>query len=188
MVWWNVVLHVFESPSAVERFEAARRFVAGFPPGTELLVMSASRDAADDFCRAMTRDRTTTFGLHRFTLHQFASRTASAALAAQGLALCTPLGAEAVAARAAFEVDRRRLVHHVAPVIGCPGFARALASTLNDLRQAGVSTSAVRTLPESGADLAILLDEFERQLAAAGAADRATLLFEAARVLREEPA
>jgi ATP-dependent helicase/nuclease subunit B len=182
------VLHVFESPSAVERFEAARRFVAAFPPGTELLVMSASRDAADDFCRAITRDRATTFGLHRFTLHQFASRTASAALAARGLALCTPLGAEAVAARAAFEADRRHAVRHVAPVIGCPGFARALASTLNDLRQAGVTADAVRRLPESGPDLAVLLDEFERQLAVAGAADRAMLLFEAAGVLRTEPA
>src|SRR5262249_35364844 len=141
MVWWNVVLHVFESPSAVERVEAARRFVAAFPPGTELLVMSASREAADDFCRTITRDRTTTFGLHRFTPHQFAPRIASAALGARGLALCTPLGAEAVAARAAFEADRRGALHHVAPVIGCPGFPRALASTVNDVRHAGISAA-----------------------------------------------
>jgi ATP-dependent helicase/nuclease subunit B len=188
MVWWSVVMDVFESPAAVERFEAARRFVASFPAGTELLVMSASREAADDFCRAITRDRATTFGLHRFTLHQYASRTASAALAARGLALCTPLGAEAVAARAAFEAARRRAVRHMAPVISCPGFPRALAATLNDLRQAGVSAETVRTLPESGPDLAALLDEFDRQLAAAGAADRAMLLFEAARVVRDNPA
>jgi ATP-dependent helicase/nuclease subunit B len=188
MVWWSVVMHVFESPSAVDRFEAARHFVASFPAGTELLVLSASREAADDFCRAITRDRTTTFGLHRLTLHQYASRTASAALAARGLALCTPLGAEAVAARAAFEADHRGAVRHVAPVIGCPGFPRALAATLNDLRQAAIPAAAIRTLPESGADLAVLLDEFDHQLAAAGAADRAMLLFEAARVMRDEPA
>jgi ATP-dependent helicase/nuclease subunit B len=180
-------MQVFESPSAVERFEAARQFVASFPPGTELLVMSASREAADDFCRAMTRDRATTFGLHRFTLYQYASRTASAALAARGLALCTPLGAEAVAARAAFEADRRRGLRYVAPVVGCPGFPRALAATLHELRQAGVTPDAVRALPEAGPDLAALLEEFDRQLAEARVADRAMLLFETARVMREAP-
>ena len=139
-----------ESAGAEERLEAARAFLASFAAATELLVIGASREAADDLCRDLTRTRGTTFGLHRFTLGQYASRVAGPSLAEQGLALCTPLGAEAVAARAAFEAKRRGALSYLEPVVGCPGLPRALASTLNELRQAQVPSSALRRLPLPG--------------------------------------
>ncbi len=134
---WDVprqpAMRYVESAGAEERLEAARAFLASFAAATELLVIGASREAADDLCRDLTRTRGTTFGLHRFTLGQYASRVAGPSLAEQGLALCTPLGAEAVAARAAFEAKRRGALSYLEPVVGCPGLPRALASTLNEL-------------------------------------------------------
>lgn len=177
-----------ESADAAERLQASRAFLAAFPPGTELLVIGASREAADDLCRELTRARGTSFGLHRFTLGQYTSRIAGPLLAEQELALCTPLGAEAVAARAAFEADRRGAVPYLAPVVGFPGLPRALATTLNELRQARVSAASLRALPSPGPDLATLLEEYERQLAGAHAADRAVLLTTAARAIATDPA
>src|SRR5262245_7536843 len=177
-----------ESAGAERRLEAARAFLASFAAATELLVIGASREAADDLCRDLTRARGTTFGLHRFTLGQYASRVAGPALAGQGLALCTPLGAEAVAARAAFEAKRRGSLSYLEPVVGCPGLPRALASTLDELRQAQVKSAALRQLPLPGPDLATLLDEYERQLKGAQAADRAAILLTAARAIAADPA
>jgi RecB family exonuclease len=177
-----------ESAGAGERLEAARAFLASFAAATELLVIGASREAADDLCRDLTRTRGTTFGLHRFTLGQYASRVAGPSLAEQGLALCTPLGAEAVAARAAFEAKRRGALSYLEPVVGCPGLPRALGSTLNELRQAQVSSAGLRRLTAPGPDLATLLDEYERQLKGAQAADRAAILLTAARVIKDDAA
>jgi ATP-dependent helicase/nuclease subunit B len=180
-------LSYVESTGSAERLEAALAFLTSFPPGTELLVIGASREAADDLARAIARARGTSFGLHRFTLGQYASRAAAPSLAEHGLALCTPLGADAVAARAAFEGRRRGALSYLAPVVGCPGLPRALASTLNELRQARVRAGELRELPPPGPDLATLLDEYERQLAHAHAADRAALLFTAAQAIRSDP-
>ena len=72
------------SASARVRLEAAAAFVADCPAATEVLVVGATREAADDFCRGVAVTRGATFGLHRFTLGQLASRIATATLAAAG--------------------------------------------------------------------------------------------------------
>jgi ATP-dependent helicase/nuclease subunit B len=178
------MLQAVVSTSARERLEAAHRYLDRFGPAAEIVVMAATREAADDFCRAAAAGRGATFGLHRFTLGQFAARTAGAALAARGLSPSTPLGAEALAARAAFEVRRRAPLAYLEPVAACPGFPRALSATLQELREAGIGRDAVAALSAPGPDLARLLEEHERQLAEGGVGDRATLLAETARLLR----
>ena len=91
------------SASARVRLEAAAAFVAGWPASTELIVVGATREAADDFCRGVAVARGATFGLHRFTLGQLASRIATATLAARGVTPATALAADALATRALFE-------------------------------------------------------------------------------------
>lgn len=172
------MLHVVVSPSGAERLAAARAFVQDFPPATEILLVGASREAVDDLVREIAG---ATFGLHRASLIQLAARLAAPELARRGLAPGSVLGAEAVAARATFEVLARDGLGYFAPVARCPGFGRALASTVNDLRLEGVAPSRVAGLGEAGADLAVLAREFEAQLARAAVADRATLLDVAAR-------
>jgi RecB family exonuclease len=150
--------------------------VLAFPPDAERLLVGASRDAVDDFARTVARAQGATFGLHRFTLTQLAARLAQGALAARGLAPASTLGAEAVAARAAFEARRAGRIPTLAPVAGFPGFARALASTLGELRLAGLRVEDLAGLAPPGIDLAALLEEAQAQNVRAAVADRADLL------------
>src|SRR6266404_3449308 len=121
------MLKVFHSSSAAERLRAARAFVERFPAATEVLIVGASRDAADDLARRATAARGATFGLHRASLTQLAVRFAAAEMARLGLAPATALGAEAVAARVSFEALGERALAYFAPVARFPGFGRAVA-------------------------------------------------------------
>ncbi|MEO7271107.1 MAG: PD-(D/E)XK nuclease family protein [Vicinamibacterales bacterium] len=144
-----------------------------------MLIVSASRGAADDVARAVALDRGGAIGLHRFSLAQLAARLAAPIMAARGIAPVSFIGGEAVAARAAFEAARDDELAYFGPVARTPGFPRALARTLHELMLARVETSRLDALPLGGPDLARLLERFEDQFAAASATDRATL-FEAA--------
>src|SRR5881409_3909705 len=118
------MLQTFQSSSAAERLGAASAFVEGFPTATEVLIVGASRDAADDLARRVTAARGATFGLHRASLTQLAVRFAAEEMARLGVAPATALGAEAVAARVSFEALRERALAYFAPVARfrlCPG-------------------------------------------------------------------
>src|SRR6185295_3812219 len=85
-------------------------------------VIGATRDAADELVREVARHRPATFGLSRFSLAQLAIRVAGPALAARGIAPSTPLGFEAVAARAVFDLQEAGALGVLAPAAGTPGF------------------------------------------------------------------
>jgi hypothetical protein len=164
------------SASARVRLEAAAAFLAGWPASTELLVVAATREAADDFCRQIAVGRGATFGLHRFTLGQLASRVATAALAAGGITPATALAADALATRALFELTQSGTLDVLAPIADSPGLPRALAETLGELREAGVPPARVATQGSTGADLAPLGERYAALLEDGGLADRAALL------------
>jgi len=85
------MLKTFQSPSAAERLGAASAFVERFPVATEVLIVGASRDAADDLARRVTAARRATFGLHRASLTQLAVRFAAEEMARLGVAPVTAL-------------------------------------------------------------------------------------------------
>ncbi len=170
------MLKTFQSSSAAERLGAASAFVERFPTATEVLIVGASRDAADDLARWVTAARRATFGLHRASLTQLAVRFAAEEMARLGVAPATALGAEAVAARVSFEALRERALAYFAPVARFPGFARALAATLGELRLGRVAPGALETLDGPARDVAELARRFEGQLEGAKVADRAALL------------
>jgi ATP-dependent helicase/nuclease subunit B len=176
-----------ESAAAEVRLDAARAFVERHMPHGDVLIVAASRGAADDLARGIAARSGATVGIHRFSLTQVAARIASPALAAQGVAPSSPLGREAVAARAAFDAARDGALRYFAPVSTTPGFSRALARTLGELRLADVSADRLRGLALSGPDLAELLDRFDDQFRTASASDRATLFDTAARAIAEAP-
>jgi len=178
------VLRVFQSGSAAERLDAARQFVEQFPAATEVIVIGNSREAADDLVRGVARARAATFGLHRFSLLQLAARFAGPAMARRGLAPTTALGTEALAARVAFEVMRRGELEGFAPVALRPGFAPALAASLNELRAAGVPADSLAESGGAARDLARLLREFESQLTSLALADRPRLFETATEAVR----
>jgi CRISPR/Cas system-associated exonuclease Cas4 (RecB family) len=164
------------SSSAAVRLAAARRFVLDAPPATGILVVSASRGAADDLARDLARERGATFGLYRFSLTQLAARLAAPLLARGRLSPTTGLGVRAVAARALFDADHDGGLAYFAPVADMPGFPAALARTLEELALAAVPPAAVRRLGGGGADLAALFERFEEQFQSVSAVNRARFL------------
>jgi len=75
---------ISSSTSARARLTSARAFIDRFPPSTELIIVAATRGAADDFARDLARRRST-FGLHRFSLSELAARAAARDAAALGI-------------------------------------------------------------------------------------------------------
>ncbi len=181
------MIRLVESPAGSVRLSAAVEFLAAIPAGTEALVVAASRGAADDLVRRLAAGRRATFGLHRFSLAQLAGRLAAPALAAQGLAPCTRLGAEAVAARAAFDALNRNAIPSFAAIARCPGFGPTLAATLTELRAAGVDPARLAALGSPADDLASLAAAYEAELAGAGLADRSALLRLATEAVPSDP-
>ena len=96
--------------------------------------------------------------MHRVTLVQAASELARAAMAERGLAPLSGLGREAVAARIAQKALEQGGLNYFHPVAALPGFARALARTIVEVRLA-------RVVPEQlPPDLARLLELYQAEL------------------------
>ena len=178
------MIRLIESSSAQLRIDAARAFVERHARHGDVWLVGASRGSVDDLARGIASRTGATIGLHRFSLTQLAARLAAPVLADQELAPVTYLGSEAVAARATFEAQRDAALHYFEPVARTPGFPRALARTLQELRLAGVTPDRLSPLALGGADLAVLLERFEQQFTTASATDRATLFDAATRALR----
>ena len=174
-----------ESAAAQLRIDAARAFVEQHAGTGDVLIVAGSRSAADDFARTIAARSGATLGLHRFSLTQLAARIAAPVLAAQGVVPASALGREAVAARAAFDARTGDALPYFGPVASTPGFPRALARTLGELRAAHVEAEQLRSLPLGGPDLADLLGRFEDQFEAASSTDRAALFDAAARALSD---
>ncbi|MFN7913863.1 MAG: PD-(D/E)XK nuclease family protein [Vicinamibacterales bacterium] len=166
-------MRVLVSASAAARLEAARRFVLDAPPASEVLVVGASRGAADDLVREIARTRGATFGLYRLSLTQLAARLAAPVLAAERRTPSTALGIEAVAARAVYDATADGDLRYFEPVGRTPGFPRALARTLEELALAGVPPARLATETPGSADLVALLERFDAQFDAVSSVDRA---------------
>ena len=142
--------------------------------GGEIVVLGATKAAADEFVRT-TADRGVV-GVHTMTLAQLAATIAGPAMGAAGLAPLTRLGAEAVAARIANAALEAGRLKYFRPVATMPGFARAVTSTLTELRLQRISVRQLKRADKPGTDLAWLLIGFEEQLEERGLADLADIL------------
>ena len=168
-------IRLVESAAAELRLVEARAFIHDRIARGPLWLVGPSRGSVDDLARSVARECGATIGLHRFSVTQLAARLAAASLADARLAPATYLGSEAVAARAVFETQRAGSLDYFGPVAATPGFPRALARTLQELRMAHVAADDLAALPLGGADLSALLQAFEQQFVQASATDRATL-------------
>ena len=182
-----VTLRICVSTLAADRLAAARDLVRSCTPGTHVLIIGSTRGAADDLAREVATGVPATFGLQRLSLTQLAARSAMVALALEEKTPSTWLGAEAVAARAVFDATREQSLRYFGPVASTPGFPRALARTLQELRLAGVESGRLQRLSRGGSDLADLLGRVEACFESASSTDRAELFRIAARVCRESP-
>jgi ATP-dependent helicase/nuclease subunit B len=110
------------------------------------------------------------------TLVQTAAELARSAMAERGLAPLSALGREAVAARIAQKALAQNQLAYFHPVAALPGFARALARTIVELRLAGVSAEQLASNGRATGDLATLLDLYQAELEERSLTDLAGML------------
>src|SRR5277367_3145827 len=176
------------SARAAERIAAARAWLESQPPAREILVIASVKEAADDLVRAFAVSRGAMLGMHRLTLNRLVGLLAAEELADAGLAPADGLAAEAVAARAVFRLAPTGALAHFDSVLKLPGFSRALARTLIELRWNNIGPDDLRAIGGPGEAIAATLAQFDAELADAKLIDRAGMLKVATRaVLASEP-
>jgi ATP-dependent helicase/nuclease subunit B len=156
--------------AAHQRLARARRWLLERGPAEETLVVAASRDAANDLLRGAALERGASFGWHRVTLDGLAASLAESARAAAELVPVGGLVVEAVVARVVHALASAGRLGRYARVAEGPGFARAVAGVIHELRMAGLGADVVE---ERAPELAVLATAYEAELARAGLADRA---------------
>ncbi len=174
---------IVQSASNAVLLAHCREFLRTLPADTEVLILAATRAAADELARACCEGALV--GAHRMTPMQAAAALAAPSLGERGLAPVSRLGMEALAARAVHGLRASGGLHYFGPVADTPGFVRALASTLSELRMEGLASDALADAGEPGADLARLLDLYGEEMARHSLADPAVLLATAASRVRE---
>ncbi len=175
------------SPSAAERIAAAREWLVARPPFSEAIVVAAVPEAAGDLVRDLAVERGALGGLHRLTLNRLVRLLAADRMAAEGLEVAAGLGAQAIATRAVFRLADDPALRHFAAITDRPGFSRALARTLFELRANRIDQTQLLQLGASAEALAALLAQFERELAEARLVDRAGMIRFAIAALKAEP-
>ena len=180
-------LRVLVSPSAAERVAFARDAVGRCSPGSSVLIVGASRGAADDLARDIAVSVPATFGVQRLSLTQLAARTALAVLADEGTTPSTWLGA-----RSGGGPRRVRRHERGSAAIFRAGRRDTRLPTGTRTHAAGASPcrcgwTRLSPFPLAGPDLAWLLERFDAGFGGAAAVDRGDLFRIAAKLLRETP-
>ncbi len=173
-----MVPRLVTSTSSAVRLNAAATALQSTLPSSHVLVVAASRGAADDLARLVARRAGATFGLVRFGFTELAARLAAVATASSAAPMpapATPVAGEAVATRAVFDALAADELRYLAPVARLPGFPKALARTLFELRVAHVTVERLGQDEAARGDLARLLERVEWQMRQVGAVDRAAL-------------
>jgi ATP-dependent helicase/nuclease subunit B len=171
------------SLSVDQRLTAAANFLERFA-GEQVLVVASTRMAGDELVRGLCLRSGAVFGVHRFTPAQLAIEAATKRLSADGKTILAGLAVDALAARAAHACRERGELHWFESVARTPGFFRALASTLMELRLNRIEPERLRESGTSGEDLAALLKEFDSDLDQTGVADLAAIYRTAADAIR----
>ncbi len=164
------------APRVHDRIAAACAWLDALAPGTEAIIVTQAREAADDLVRAFAARRGALFGIHRMTFNRLIGLVAAEALAERGLVPADGLAVEAVAARTIYRLARAGELSYFEPVATRPGFPGALAATLGELRLNGIDPAALRGREAREATIANLLATYAAELDAAGLADRSAII------------
>src|SRR5262249_2067340 len=120
------------------RIRLAQEFLSEYAD-QQVLFISPTRQGADDVVRNVSLARGANCGVHRFTLPALAVEIASPRLAANGLSIVSGVAMDAMAARATERCRALNVLSWFGPVARTPGFFRALASTISELRTNDIS-------------------------------------------------
>lgn len=154
-----------QSRSNVTLLGHASEFLTQQSADTEVLIIAPTRAAANELAAHAFQPGCQ--GVHTLTLTQLAAQLAAQPMGRQAIAPISRLGIEALAARIVHAAASAKRLQYFTPVAQMPGFARALAKTLTELRLQDAT-------PEG--DLAHLLSLYEQELAARSVADLPMIL------------
>jgi ATP-dependent helicase/nuclease subunit B len=149
----------------------AVEFVAEWSGWGPVAVLAPVREAADEAALAACGDALP--GVHRFAFRELVLELSAAELNRRGLVPVGRVVREALAARVTEAAVRAGALGYLAGVAGYPGFPKAVAATLEELRLNSVTPEALRACGDSGGDLAHLLAAYTAELEARGFADHA---------------
>src|SRR6516225_324640 len=173
---------VLVTADATSRLAAATEWLEALGPDAEALVVAASWDACDDLVRGALGPAGARFGVARTTLGRLAASLAAPGLAADRRAPVTELGLLAVTARAVHRLSA--VLGYFGPVADRPGFAPALARTLDELAMNGIRGKSLRRLPHGGPDLALLAEAVGDELSRDGLVGRSAVFAAAVAAVR----
>jgi|SRR5262245_5428433 len=140
------------------RIARARAWLMARAPAEELLIIGANLDAANELARAVAQTTGGAFGWHRFTLTQLAAALAAPTMAARGIVPAGRLGVEAIVCRAVHALSPGGALGRYACIAKAPGFPRAIANVLTEIRLAAVGPEV---LGKVAPDLLLLLRAYE---------------------------
>ncbi len=163
------------APSAAARLALVRAALTTAPVD-DWLVLAPSHAQADAIVRDACASLAATAGRYRLGLPEAALRLAMPRLAADGLTPCSPLGFEAVVARALSTLRETAQLGRLTVADTHPGFLGALVSTLQELRLADVPASELASAGGVAIDLARCADAVSTTLRDLRQADRALVL------------
>ena len=155
------------------RIGCARAWLEARSAGEEVLIVGATPDAANELARSVATTKGAAFGWHRLTLSRLAFAVAAPVLAARRLTPLSRIGADAIAARLAHRMNAEGRLSHYQSVAATPGFPRAVAGVIAELRLARVPPEAIAG---SAPDFAPLTSAYEVELKEAGLTDWAGVL------------
>ncbi|HYO81363.1 MAG TPA: PD-(D/E)XK nuclease family protein [Bryobacteraceae bacterium] len=145
----------------------AAKFLQGSPPGGRVFVVAGSRSAADDVVRQACTGSLA--GVSRFSVPELVAALSERTMYTSGLAPLHSAPREALLAG----ISRETSLGYLKEVARFPGFGRALARTLGDLRLNRIEPVRLRNCGRSGPDLALLMQRFNDELQTRGLADYA---------------
>jgi hypothetical protein len=158
---------VITSAASHQRIARGRDWLNARSPAEEILIIGATLGAANELARNLAQAKRASFGYHRLTFGQLASALARPVLAAQTVPLAA-LGIQAVTNRAIHKLSEVGGLGRYAKLTSGPGFARAIANVITELRLEKVEPEA---LAHVAPDLVPLLQVYERELAEHGFTD-----------------
>ena len=155
------------------RIGCAAAWLEGRSAGEEVLIVGPTPDAANELVRSVATTKGAAFGWHRLTLSRIAFAVAAPVLAARRLTPLSRIGADAIAARLAHRMNAEGRLSHYQSVAATPGFPRAVAGVIAELRLERVRQEAIAG---SAPDFAPLTSAHEVELKEAGLTDWAGVL------------
>jgi ATP-dependent helicase/nuclease subunit B len=150
------------------RIRRARAWLEGRAAAEEVLIVGATLDAANELARSIAKEKAAAFGWHRLTLPQLAAAIAAPALATRGLIPLSRIGTDAIVARLVHRLNEEGRLGRYQTVAAAPGFPRAAAGAITELRLARLPLDSVAA---SVPDLVPLIETYEAELKQAGLTD-----------------